>query len=159
MRAATPSPNRVPFGTTTPARPPAGALEPAHDELQEQQGGFLTAPVFGEVVADAGLLLAAEGRVGEDDVDPLGLADLGEAKPQRVAGVDARRVQAVQQQVHLRQQEGQGLGLAGVDAALLQDAALLDRIGLFFPGGGRFRPGSRRCRRPGPAPFRRPAGR
>ena len=38
----------------------------------------------------------------------------------------------MQQQVHLRQQEGQGLGLAGVDAALLQDAALFDGIGLLF---------------------------
>ena len=106
------------------------ALQAAHDELQEQQRGFGGAPVLREVVEDAGLLLAAERWVGQDDVHPLFLADLRQPEPERVARVDARGVQPVEQQVHLGQQEGQRLGLAAVDAPVLQDGALLHRIGL-----------------------------
>ena len=117
IRAQTPSPNSVPLGTTTAARAglPAAVGSSAqlpHDELQEEQrrlGGLL---VLGEVALDALLLLAAEGRVGEDHVHPVLLADLGELEAQGVAGVDLRGVQAVQQQVHLAEQVGQRLGLA-----------------------------------------------
>ena len=65
--------------------------------------------------------LAAEGWVGEDDVDPPVLADFGQPMAEGVAGVDARRIEAVQKQVQLGEQVGQGLGL------LAEDAALLDR--------------------------------
>ena len=75
--------------------------------MQEQQRSFGGAPVLGEVGEDPGLFLAAEGRVGEDDVHAFGLADLVQAKAQGVARVDLGRVHPVQKQVQLRQQEGQ----------------------------------------------------
>ena len=67
MRAAMPSPNRVPLGTTTAARPRPPRLSRRRS------------PVVGKVVEDPRLFLAAEGRIGEDDVDPPVLADLGQA--------------------------------------------------------------------------------
>jgi hypothetical protein len=79
--------------------------------LQEQQRGFRRLHVGREVGLDAGFFLAAEGRVGEDHVHPLAVADLGDAPLQCVAVGDLRRFQAVQQQVHLRQHVGQRLGL------------------------------------------------
>ena len=125
MRAQTPSPNSVPLGTTTAAR--AGrpgrcrlAVQLAHDELQEQQRGLGGLPVLREVALDALLLLAAKGRVGEDHIHPVLLADLGELEAQGVAGVDVRRIEAVQQQVHLAEQIGQGLRLAPEQRPLLQ---------------------------------------
>ena len=103
IRAAMPSPNRVPLGTTTAARP-RPPLEPSHDDLEEQERRLGRPPVVGKVVEDPRLFLAPEGRIGEDDVDPPVLADLGQAMAQRVAGVDARRMEAVQQQVQLGEQ-------------------------------------------------------
>jgi hypothetical protein len=74
------------LGTTTAARPPrrrlaaghrgAGHAQLAHDVLQEEQRGFRRLHVGREVGLDADLFLAAEGRVGEDDVHPLAVADL-----------------------------------------------------------------------------------
>ena len=100
---------------------PTAALEPSHDDLEKQERRLRRSPVVGKVVEDPCLFLAAEGRIGEDDVDPPVLADLGQAMPQRVARVDARRMEAVQKQVQLGEQVGQGLCL------LAEDAALLDR--------------------------------
>ena len=139
MRAHTPSPNSVPFGTTTAARaygrarsprrsPSDGATSDAylaqlpHDELQEQQRGFGGLLVFGEIALDAFLLLAAEGRVGEDHIHAVALADVGELEAQGVAGVNLRRVEAVQQQVHLAEQIRQRLGFAAEERSFLQDA-------------------------------------
>ena len=86
--------------------PPApGALQTPHDQLEEQQRRFGRAPILGEIVEDACLLLTAEGQVGQDDVDTLILADLGETEAKGIAGVDARGVQAVQQEVELGEQE------------------------------------------------------
>ena len=142
-----------------PARLAGGAAQLAHDELQEQQrrlGGLL---VLGEVALDAALLLAAEGRVGQDHVHPVLVADLGEREAQAVAGVDLRGLQAVQQQVHLAEQVGQRLGLAAEDA-LAPAASCGPRPSCTAsPGGCRPRPGSRRCRRPGRGRSRRGAGR
>ncbi len=104
-------------GTTTAA--PAGRAggrglpaQLAHDELEEEQRGLGGLLVLGEVALDAALLLAAEGRVGEDDVHAVLVADLGELRGEGVAGIDLRRLEAVQQQVHLAEQVGQRLGLA-----------------------------------------------
>src|SRR5690606_37466190 len=111
--------------------PPApGTLKPPHYQLQKQQCRLGRAPVIGKVVEDACLLLTAEGRVGQDDVDPLVLADLSQAEAKSIAGVDAWGMQAVQQEVELGQQERQRLGLAAEEAVLLEDSPLLDRIGL-----------------------------
>ena len=144
IRAHTPSPNSVPLGTTTAARARtdasiasywrAGAVRPQlpHDELEEEQRGFGGLFVFGEIALDAFLLLAAEGRVGEDDVHAVALADVGELEAKGVAGVNLRRVEAVQQQVHLAEQIRQRLGFAAEERAFLQDAAVghgLDLLG------------------------------
>ena len=46
--------------------------------MQEEQRGFGGLFVFGEIALDAALLLAAEGRIGEDHVHAVALADVGE---------------------------------------------------------------------------------
>ena len=137
MRAHTPSPNNVPFGTTTAARARCSAALRAdfgrwtrtrylpqlpHDELQEQQRGFGRLLVFREIALDAFLLLAAEGRIGEDHVHAVALADVGELEAERIAGINLRRVEAVQQQVHLAEQIRQRLGFAAEEGLFLQDA-------------------------------------
>ena len=107
-----------------------GTAQAAHDELEEEQSRLAGAAVGGEVVLDAWLLLAAEGRIGEDDVYAVAVADLAEAEAKRVAGVNPGRFQAVEQQVHLGEQVGHGLGFDARDAALLEDALLLDGLHL-----------------------------
>ena len=86
--------------------------------------------VFGEVALDAFLLLAAEGRVGEDDVHAVALADVGELEAEGVAGVNLRGVEAVQEQVHLAEQIRQRLGFAAEERAFLQEAAVGDGFDL-----------------------------
>lgn len=116
MRAQTPSPKSVPFGTTTAARP--GFLSPpqlAHDELEEEQGGFGGAFVVGEIVLNAFFLRATEGRIGENHIHALLVADFRELVAQRVAGVYARGVKSVQQKVHLAEQIGQRFWLAALE--------------------------------------------
>ncbi len=95
-----------------------------HDELEEEEGGFGRLLIFGEIALDAFLFLAAEGRVCEDDVHAVALADVGEFEAQGVAGVDLRRVEAVQHQVHLAEEVGQRLGFAAEEGFLLQDFAV-----------------------------------
>ena len=51
----------------------AAVLQQADDQGEEQVGGLAGAEVLREVALDAVLLRAAEGRVGEDDVDAVGL--------------------------------------------------------------------------------------
>ena len=51
----------------------AAGFQQADDQGEEQVGGFAGAEVLREVGLDAVFFLAAEGRVGEDDVDPVGL--------------------------------------------------------------------------------------
>ena len=104
---------------------------------RKQERRLSGAAVLREVAKDAALLLAAERRIGEDHLDALGLADLGQTEAQRIVGIDARRIHAVQEQVHLRQQEGKRLGLAAEDAGVLQDRALLDGVGLPLQMGER----------------------
>jgi hypothetical protein len=77
------------------------AAESPHDELEEKQRGFGGLSVLRKVGLDALLLLAAEGRVGEDHVHTFFLSDLSEFVAECIAGVDARGVEAVQEQIHL----------------------------------------------------------
>ncbi len=79
------------------------ALELAHDELQEEQGGFGGLLICREVVEDAALLFSSEGGIGEDDIDALAIADFGDRDVEAVAQRDLRRFQPVQQEVHLGQ--------------------------------------------------------
>src|SRR5262249_38155556 len=53
----------------------------AHDELQEEQRGFGGLFVLREVTKDATFFLAAEGRVGHDDINPVFVADFAQRKP------------------------------------------------------------------------------
>ena len=103
-----------------------------HDELQEKQRGFRRLLVFREIALDALLLLAAKGRVGQDHIHAVSLADVGELEPKRIAGINLRSVEAVQQQVHLAEQIRQRLGFAAEQGFLLQDLAVghgLDLLG------------------------------
>src|SRR5271157_1586842 len=61
-------------------------MQLAHDDLEEEEGGFCRLPVFGEVALDAPFFLPAEGRIGEDHVHPLPFADLRELMAQGVLG-------------------------------------------------------------------------
>jgi hypothetical protein len=94
-------------------------VQPAHDELQEEEGGLGNLTVFGEVALDAFLFLASERWVGENDVDAFLFADFGELETERAPGIDLRRVEAVQQEVHLAEQIRQGLRLAAEEGTLL----------------------------------------
>ena len=55
-------------GSSGTVAPCSRLLEPAHDELQEQQGRFAGLLVGWEVVANAGFLFAAKRGIGEDHV-------------------------------------------------------------------------------------------
>jgi hypothetical protein len=103
--------------------------------LQEQQRGFRRLFVFGEIALDAFLLLAAEGRIRQDHVHAVALADVGQLEAERIAGVNLRRVEAVQQQVHLAEQIRQRLGFAAEEGFLLQDLAVGDGFDLLGQGG------------------------
>ena len=94
----TPSPNSEPSGSTTAARP-CGFQQP-NDEGEEQVRGLPRAEVLRKVALDAVLLLAAEGRVGEHDIDPVlrPPADVGAGQGVVVTD-EARIVDAVQQHV------------------------------------------------------------
>ena len=147
MRAHTPSPNSVPFGTTTAARAGRDAalrrpvsqrddpFQLPHDELQKEQRGLGRLLVLREIALDALLLLAAERRIGEDHVHAIALADVGELEAERIAGVNLRRIEAVQQQVHLAEQIRQRLRLAAEQGFLLQDLAVRHRLDLLGQGG------------------------
>jgi hypothetical protein len=82
------------------------------------------------VAEDAALLLAAEGRVGQDHVDPVAVAEFIQREPQTVLRVDLRALQPVQEQIHLAQEVRQRLGLAAEDALLQEHPPVLDRLAL-----------------------------
>ena len=52
----------------------AAGLQQADDQGEEQVGRLARLEVLREVALDAVFLAAAEGRIGEDDVDAVGLA-------------------------------------------------------------------------------------
>jgi hypothetical protein len=102
--------------------------------LQKQQRGFARLLVFGEVALNAFLLFAAEHlAVGHHLVRITStrsrspgsrVQTLRELVAQRVAGIDLRRVESVQQQVHLAEQIRQRLRLAPDETLFLQDLAV-----------------------------------
>jgi hypothetical protein len=99
--------------------------------LQKEQGGFRCLHIGREVGFDAGFFFAAEGRVGEDDVDAFAVADFADAPFQSVAVGDLRRFQTMQQQIHLRQHIRQRFGFLAIEAGTLQGATLLGRAYLW----------------------------
>ena len=96
-------------------------------EEERRLGGLL---VVGEVALDALFLLAAEGRVGHDHIHPVLLADLGELETQGVARIDLRGIETVEEEVHLAEQIGQGLGFAAEKRSFLEDPAVCDGLDL-----------------------------
>ena len=54
-----------------------------HDQLQEEQRRFGGLFVLGEIALDAFLFLTAEGRIGEDWVDAVALADVGKLEAEK----------------------------------------------------------------------------
>ena len=98
--------------------------------MQEEQGGLRRLLVLRKIALNALLLLAAEGRIGQDHIHPIPLADVRELEPKRIAGINLRRVEPMQQQVHLAEQIRQGLGFAAQKARLLQDFAVGHRFHL-----------------------------
>src|SRR6185503_1956736 len=104
----------------------------AHDKLQEQQGRFGGLVVVWEVALDTFLLFAAEGRVGKDHIDALLLADLRKLEAKRVTRVDLRRVEPVQQQVHLAKKIRKRFRLAAGDGRRLKALAVRDRLDLLL---------------------------
>lgn len=94
-------------------------FEQLDDERHEEVGGLAGAVGGGEVVFDAVLLGAAEGRVGDDDLDPVLLAVVlvGAAEGVVVADV-GRGVDAVQDHVGRAEHVRQRLFLHAMDAVL-----------------------------------------
>ena len=91
-----------PVGHNHPG-PPRFRLTPefTHNKLKEEERRLRGLHLGGEVVENPVLLFAAKGRVGEDDIHPVPVADLVQGKTKGVVRVDARIFQPVQQQVHL----------------------------------------------------------
>ena len=117
MRVFTPSPNSVPSGSTSAARPLC--LRMMLDEHQEQVSRFLGAHVGRKALLDARLLDAAEGRVGQHHVHPLGGAVVAQRAGQGVVVADvAGHLDAVQHQVGDAQHVRQLLLLHAQDAGL-----------------------------------------
>ena len=96
----------------------AAGLEHLDEVLEEEERRLAGADR--EVLLDLLALLAAEGRVGEDDVEAVLLLDVGEVLREGVGVADVRRLDAVQDHVHDRDHVGEGLLLLAVECRLLQ---------------------------------------
>ena len=96
------------------AAAPAG-LEHLDEVLEEEEGGLAGAD--GEVLLHFLALLAAEGRIGQHHVVAVLLLNVGEVLGERVGVDDVRRVDAVQDHVHDRDDVGEGLLLLAVEGA------------------------------------------
>src|SRR5690606_11553238 len=106
--------------------------EPPHDQLQEQEGRLRRLLVVGKVRQYPPLLLASEGRVCQDHVHPVLLADLPYVEPEAVLGIDLWRLHAVEEQVHLAEHVRYRLCLPSEDAPLLEYLPILHRFALIF---------------------------
>jgi hypothetical protein len=103
-----------------------GAPNFSHYQLKKQQRGFRGSFIAWKVRENAALFFTAEWRIGEDDVDAILLADLGDAHGDRIVRTDLRRFESVQQQIHLREQIRQWFRFAAKNAPLLQQLPILD---------------------------------
>ena len=114
------------FLMTMAARPPA--FSDLDEVLQEQEGRL--AGLDREVLLDLLALLAAEGRVGQDHVVAVALLDVGDVLGQRVGVDDVRRLDAMQDHVHDRDDVGEALLLLAVEGARLQRLEVVGLGGL-----------------------------
>ena len=92
----------------------------AHDQLKKEQRRLRRLFVAREIGENTAFFFAAERRIGEDDIDAIFLADLGYLNCKRIVRTDLRRFQAVQRQIHLREQIRKRFRFATEDAALLK---------------------------------------
>ena len=97
---------------------PATGPEHLDKVLEKEKRGLAGAD--GEVLLDLLTLLTAEGRIGEDDVVSVLLLDVGKVFRQRVGMQDVRGLDAVQDQVHDRDDIGQRLLLLAVQGLFLK---------------------------------------
>ena len=100
----------------------AAGLEDFNEMLEEEERGLAGAD--GEVLLHFLALFAAEGRIGDDDVETIPFLNIGEVLGECVRVNDVRRFDAVQDHVHDRDHVGEGLLFLPVEAALLQGAIL-----------------------------------
>ena len=100
----------------------ASGLEDFNEVLEEEERGLASAD--GEVLLHFLALFAAEGRIGDDDVEAVLFLHVGEVLCERVGVNDVRRFDAVQDHVHDRDHVGEGLLFLPVEGALLQGAIL-----------------------------------
>ena len=100
----------------------ASGLEDLDEVLEEEERGLAGAD--GEVLLHFLALFAAEGRIGNDDVEAVLFLHVGEILGERVGVDDVGRFDAVQDHVPDRDDVGEGLLLLPVEGALLQGAVL-----------------------------------
>src|SRR4051794_1176566 len=86
-----------------------------HDEHEKEQSRFRRLLVFREVALDALLLFTTEGRVRQDDVHTVFVANVTRRCDEAVAWINLRRFDFVKQQVLLPQQKRWGLRFAAED--------------------------------------------
>ena len=78
------------------------------------------------------LFLAAERRIGHDDVHAVFVADFPEREAQGVAGINLGIFKTVEEQVHLAEEIGKRLGLNPVECSPLQARVVLRLLALLF---------------------------
>ena len=100
----------------------ASGLEDFDEVLEEEERGLAGAD--GEVLLHFLALFAAEGRIGDDDVEAVLFLHVGEVFGERVGMNDVGRFDAVQDHVHDRDHVSEGLLFLPVEGALLQGAVL-----------------------------------
>src|ERR1041384_1847133 len=108
----------------------ARASELAHDELKKEQRGFGGLLVFGKIGEDAALFFSAEGRIGQDNIYAVSIADFFQREPQTIDGSDLRLFQAMQKKIHVREQVGKRFGFAAEEALGLEHLMMLGSFAL-----------------------------
>ena len=151
-RVFTPSPNKVPSGSTTAARPPG--LSELDDQHQEQVCGLAGAELTREIVLNAVLLHAAKRRIGQHHVNPVAHTDVAQGPSERVVVPNAgRHINTMHDHVGGTQQVRQGLLLHALNAGLklrLLRWRLHVLLANVLNGAGQK---SRPCRKPGRGPI------
>lgn len=107
------------------------------DEVFQKEIGGL-ARLDGEVLLHLAPLLASEGGIGKDVVEPVLLLDIGKILGERIGVDDVGRLHAVQNHVHRGDDEGQRLVILAGEGSLLQDAFVLGTPDLLVHVGIRF---------------------
>lgn len=102
------------------------------DEMLEEEGGL--AGAAGKILLHLLALLPAEGRVGEDGVVAILFLHIAEILRERVRMDDVRCLDPVPDQVHDRDDIGEGLFLLSVESAILQESVLrCGALGILLP--------------------------